>query len=166
VRRDLDAVNRLLFTPHFPFKRCLNSPKPHMSLIGIGGNLGAVKRRFDQLFKRLQNDADIDLLESSPLLLNPDFADPKSPPFLNAALLVATTLPPPGLLRRLNYYERRFGRKRPYKNAPRTLDLDIIFFESKRLYNESLTIPHPHWSKRASVVVPMLWITGRFQGDR
>ncbi len=166
MRRDLDAHNRLLFTPRFPAKRRYNSPKPHMSLIGVGGNLGPLKRRFDQLVMRLQSDAAIDLLESSPLLLNPDFAASDTPPFLNGVLLVATTLSPSGLLRRLHYYERRFGRRRPYKNAPRTLDLDIIFFESKRLYNGPLRIPHPHWSKRPSVVVPMLWITGRFQGDR
>ena len=133
-----------------------------MSLIGIGGNLDRPKRRFDKLLLRLQSDPYIDLLQSSPLLINPDFASEKTPPFFNGVLLIATTLSPKRLLRHLHYLEKRYGRVRSTPNAPRTLDLDIIFFESKKLYNERLCVPHPHWSERPSVVVPMLWLKGPF----
>lgn len=155
MKRQTDRDHALLFTPRFPSQK-LYSSKRYMSLIGVGGNLGNVKRRFDRLYDRLLNDRDIDPLRTSALFINPDFTGADTPPYMNAVILIATDLSPMMLLNRLNRIEARFGRVRTYKNAPRTLDLDIIFFETKTLYNERLSVPHPAWSKRASVLVPML----------
>lgn len=123
--------------------------------IGIGGNVGDVYRRFGRLRIFLQRSPDLRLLESSPILVNPPFGYLDQPDFLNAVLRVATALPPRVLLRRLLRIERRFGRRRSFPNAPRTLDLDILFYGERRLGRNDLTIPHPHWRERESVTIPL-----------
>jgi 2-amino-4-hydroxy-6-hydroxymethyldihydropteridine diphosphokinase len=52
-------------------------------------------------------------------------------------------------------YENRFKRTRSFKDAPRTLDIDIIFFANKKINTKQLTIPHKNWSQRESVVIPL-----------
>lgn len=155
MKRQIDTNHALLFTPFFPSK-WYDSHKQYRALIGVGSNLGNKKRIFDRLFLRIRSDHTLDLIKSSPIFINPDFASSTTPPFYNAVILVATNLSPQMLLKKLNYLESRFGRVRTYKNAPRTLDLDIIFYETKSLYNETLYIPHPYWFKRSSVLVPMM----------
>lgn len=154
MKRAIDADHSIIFTQFFPSKYA-DSCKRYRVLVGVGGNLGNVKRTFDKLFLRLKDDRYIDIVKSSPIFVNPDFASKDTPRFFNAVVLVATNLTPMALLEKLARIEKRFGRKRSYKNAPRTLDLDIIFFESKTIYNERLSLPHPHWHKRKSVLVPM-----------
>jgi len=51
--------------------------------------------------------------------------------------------------------EKRFGRKRSFENAPRTLDLDIIFFDNRIINTKTLQVPHPSWSERESVLIPL-----------
>ena len=51
--------------------------------------------------------------------------------------------------------EKKFGRRRSFANAPRTLDLDIIFFDNRVIKTKKLSVPHPSWSKRESVVIPL-----------
>ena len=51
--------------------------------------------------------------------------------------------------------EKRFARRRSFANAPRTLDLDIIFFDKRVVKSEKLTIPHANWSERQSVLIPL-----------
>ncbi len=66
-------------------------------------------------------------------------------------------------MRFLNYLhrvEKKFGRRRSFPNAPRSLDLDIIFFDNRVIETEKLTIPHVDWSNRQSVVIPCLWLPG------
>jgi len=55
----------------------------------------------------------------------------------------------------LQALETRQGRERPYKNAPRTLDLDLIFYDKVVLYTPELTLPHPRWQERAFVLHPL-----------
>lgn len=123
--------------------------------IGIGGNVGEVRRRFERLRHFLKRSSDLRLLESSPILVNPPFGYLDQPDFLNAVLRIATALPPRALLRRLLRIERRFGRRRSFPNAPRTLDLDILFYGERRVRRKDLTIPHPHWRERESVTIPL-----------
>ena len=62
---------------------------------------------------------------------------------------------PKKLLNYLLHLEKKFGRKRSFENAPRTLDLDMIFFDNRVINTPSLTLPHPSWSIRESVVIPL-----------
>jgi 2-amino-4-hydroxy-6-hydroxymethyldihydropteridine diphosphokinase len=134
----------------FPFY-----PHRYRATIGIGGNVGNCPRRFAYVVKRLKNIPYLDVVATSPLLINPPFGYLAQDDFTNGIIEISTSLSPHKLLHILHYIENRFGRKRSFKNAPRTLDLDIIFFETKVVYNEQLKIPHPCWKERESVVIPL-----------
>jgi len=123
--------------------------------IGIGGNLGDPLRRFRHLWHFLGRRADMRPLEASPILINPPFGYLEQPDFHNAVLRIATRLEPRELLRRLLEIERRFGRRRSFKDAPRTLDLDILFYGERRVERPGLSIPHPRWRERLSVTIPL-----------
>jgi 2-amino-4-hydroxy-6-hydroxymethyldihydropteridine diphosphokinase len=77
------------------------------------------------------------------------------PRFLNAAAVGSTTLDPHTLLARLLDIEQRFGRERPYPNAPRTLDLDLILYGSEVIDSPRLTVPHPRFRERRFVLAPL-----------
>ena len=55
--------------------------------------------------------------------------------------------------------ETRFGRKRSFQDAPRTLDIDIIFFDNKKIHTKKLIIPHKDWANRESVIIPLKYMT-------
>lgn len=139
----------------FPCKKSKRAYK-HTAIVGIGGNVGDVKKRFDRVFEYLQNFAFVYVEETSPVLKNPPFGYLEQEDFLNAIMVVQTSLNPVNFLNFLQHVERVFGRKRSFKNAPRTLDLDIIFYDSIKIRQRRLTIPHPEWDKRDSVVLPLL----------
>ncbi len=75
--------------------------------------------------------------------------------FLNAAVLIRTSLAPEALLRELNAIEEKSGRVRTVRNGPRTLDLDIILYEGATSSDPRLTLPHPRASTRSFVLAPL-----------
>lgn len=77
------------------------------------------------------------------------------PDYFNAVAQVATLLTAPALLAVLQATEQRFGRERPYPNAPRTLDLDLLLYGSAHIGSPTLTVPHPRMWQRAFVLVPL-----------
>jgi len=77
------------------------------------------------------------------------------PEFVNAVAMYDTDLQPLELLDALQNLENLAGRSRPFPNAPRTLDLDIIFYGDTALDSLRLTLPHPRWHDRAFVLVPL-----------
>jgi 2-amino-4-hydroxy-6-hydroxymethyldihydropteridine diphosphokinase len=81
--------------------------------------------------------------------------DSSGPDYLNAVVEISTTLAPPDLLAALQAIEQAAGRERPYRNAPRTLDLDILLYDELTLDSPALTIPHPRMDQRAFVLVPL-----------
>lgn len=84
--------------------------------------------------------------------------DPSAPPFLNGVAFVSTDLAPPAVLDRLHRLEASFGRERTVRNAPRTLDLDLIAHGRRVLHGDGLTIPHPRAHERAFVMGPLAQI--------
>jgi len=140
---------------HFPYKNKKNSLHRYQVTIGIGGNVGDVKRRFEHLFVVMQKDKRISLLQTSLILKNPPFGYLDQDDFLNSIILVKTSMNAKVFLNYLLHLEKRFGRKRSFANAPRTLDLDIIFFDNLSMKTEKLTLPHPSWSERESVLIPL-----------
>jgi 2-amino-4-hydroxy-6-hydroxymethyldihydropteridine diphosphokinase len=68
-------------------------------------------------------------------------------------------LPPPLLMIQLQKIEQLYGRERPYRNAPRTLDLDLLLFGSASIQSQHLTVPHPRMAQRAFVLVPLAEIS-------
>jgi len=77
------------------------------------------------------------------------------PDYFNAVVSVETGLTAPALLDQLQNLEQQAGRERPYRNAPRTLDLDLLLYGSARIESARLCVPHPRMMQRAFVLVPL-----------
>lgn len=75
--------------------------------------------------------------------------------YINAVLDIETRLPAPILLQHLQQIEQAAGRERPYVNAPRTLDLDLLLYGDGRIDSPQLTVPHPRMWQRAFVLLPL-----------
>lgn len=131
-------------------------------LLSIGGNIGNTKKRFQKLFQRIQRDNNFKLIETSPILKNPPFGYLQQDHFFNAVILLETRIFPKSFLRRILYFERIFGRERSFKNAPRTLDIDIVFFDGFRIRSKDLMIPHKEWQKRSSVIIPLIHLGDKY----
>jgi len=127
----------------------------HRALLGIGGNVGDVLRRFSHLFVSLKRENRITIVETSPLLKNPPFGFLEQDDFLNGLILVETDMTPRQLLHYVLRVERRFGRKRLFRDGPRTLDIDLIFYDDITMESPELTLPHPGWMQRSSVLIPL-----------
>lgn len=154
-------MNELIYLPNFPkrFKQKRHKPS-HIVTIGIGGNIGNVKKTFNSLLQKLYHSNYFALIATSPILKNPPFGYLEQPHFYNAIIRLRTNL---GYLKFFvitKYLEKRFGRVKNFKNGPRPLDIDIIFFGNLSLKLKTLTIPHPEWKKRDSVIIPFMLIGG------
>jgi 2-amino-4-hydroxy-6-hydroxymethyldihydropteridine diphosphokinase len=103
----------------------------------------------------LQRQKNITVLHTGPILKNPPFGYTEQDDFFNSVIEVSTSMQPRELLGFLLRVEKHFGRKRSFANAPRTLDLDLIFFDDVRMNTPTLTLPHPHWQERESVLIPL-----------
>jgi len=127
----------------------------YQTTVGIGGNVGDVKRRFRHLFTVLNKDKRVELVRTSLILKNPPFGYTDQDDFFNSIILIRTSMTSKVFLDYLLRLEKKFGRKRSFENAPRTLDLDIIFFDNIVMNTPKLTLPHAAWHERESVVIPL-----------
>ncbi|RUM68295.1 MAG: 2-amino-4-hydroxy-6-hydroxymethyldihydropteridine diphosphokinase [Sulfurovum sp.] len=157
-KKKINKDYTLLFTPHFPYNTLPKSSNKR-ALLGIGGNMGDVVRRFEHLFWYLKRAAFIHVQETTPILKNPPFGYKEQDDFYNAVLFIETPLTPKRLLSYVLRIERLFGRKRSFKDAPRTLDIDILFYENVSMDTKQLTLPHPEWKNRSSVLIPLAYIS-------
>lgn len=147
----------------FPILRTTDVKYRHLVVVGIGGNEGDVKKRFVKVFRHFQNDRRFFISETSPIFKNPPFGYLEQADFYNAILVMRTSLSAKMVLKTLLHVEDIFGRLRVFKNGPRTLDLDIIFFDNQSIKQKGLIVPHPHWMERLSVKVP-LFLLKSFKG--
>lgn len=141
---------------YYPCKWQPARPYRFIATIGIGGNVSDVLRRFNHLIFKFRRDKMVQVLRTGFILKNPPFGYSKQNDFYNSVVLVGTSMQPTELLAYLMRVEKYFARKRTFKNAPRTLDLDILFFDNRIIHTPRLTIPHPCWQERESVVLPLL----------
>lgn len=125
-----------------------------VAYIGLGANLGDARATVLQAIKDLASLPQTKLLHRSSLYRSAP-VDATGPDFINAVAEVATTLSPQQLLTELQQLEHRAGRQRPYRNAPRTLDLDILLYGELQLDSPTLVIPHPRMLERAFVLLPL-----------
>ncbi len=154
-KRVLSDRLTFIYTARFPYVKKQTSSLRYEVTIGIGGNVGDVLRRFNHLFFKLKRDKRIELLKTAPILKNPPFGYKEQNDFLNSVIVLATSMQPKSFLDYLMRLEKRFSRVRSFSNAPRTLDLDILFFDSRVIDTNSLKVPHPHWMDRESVLIPL-----------
>ncbi|WP_424689364.1 2-amino-4-hydroxy-6-hydroxymethyldihydropteridine diphosphokinase [Halarcobacter ebronensis] len=155
MKKKLSEDLTLFYTPNFPKTFNTTTNKKYIVTIGIGGNIGDTKKLFDKLILSLKNNTKFDLLMTSPLLLNPPFGFLEQKPFLNGIIRLSTNLSVNDFFKITQRLEKRFGRKRSFQDAPRTLDIDIIFFDNKKINTEKLIIPHKDWANRESVIIPL-----------
>ena len=114
-----------------------------------------MRRRFNHLFFYLKRSSFVDIVETAPILKNPPFGYLEQDDFYNSLIIVKTCLRPKALLRYILRVEKKFGRKRSFADAPRTLDMDMIFYEQEVIDSKELTLPHHDWNNRASVLIPL-----------
>ena len=151
----------LLKSRFYPKITRAKKPFKHTVILGIGGNIGKdwqIIRRFDSLYVALQKDRRFCIVKSSPMIKNAAFGYTKQADFLNAVLKVKTSLHAGEILKIMQNYEKKFGRKRSFKNAPRTLDIDLLSFSAKTRQSERLSLPHPGVHTRLSVILPLALI--------
>jgi 2-amino-4-hydroxy-6-hydroxymethyldihydropteridine diphosphokinase len=122
--------------------------------IALGANLGDAVRAVQGAVADLANLPDTRVVAVSSLYQTAPL-DSTGPDYINAVAEIATRLPAPQLLAHLQQLELAAGRQRPYPNAPRTLDLDILLYGSASLQSPALTVPHPRMGQRAFVVLPL-----------
>ena len=156
IKRRLNESLTTLKGLHFGSKSRPKSSHRYKVTIGIGGNVGDVKRRFEHLFILLKKDKRVELLQTSLILKNPPFGYIDQDDFLNSIIVLQVSMEPFAFLDYLHRLEKKFARKRSFANAPRTLDLDIIFFDNRVIKTDRLTIPHASWFKRESVMIPLM----------
>lgn len=162
MKKKLSQNLTLFYTSNFPKRFNKNSSKKHTVTLGIGGNIGNTKKLFDKLILSLKKDARFTLLMTSALLQNPPFGFLEQNDFLNGIIMIKSDLCPNELLQAMQRYETKFGRKRSFQDAPRTLDIDIIFFDNKRVNTKNLIIPHKNWANRESVIIPLKYMKKNF----
>jgi 2-amino-4-hydroxy-6-hydroxymethyldihydropteridine diphosphokinase len=95
------------------------------------------------------------LIGLSRLWQSPAWPDPSAPAYVNAVAEISTALPPFALLHVLRSIEQKFGRQRSARNAPRTLDIDILSYGKARIQTQHLQIPHPRLAVRTFVLLPL-----------
>ena len=129
-------------------------PRMTRAYVALGANLGDAVRQVQQAIGWLaelpqtQRMAQSSLYRSAPV-------GAQGPDFINAVVALETGLSPMELLRALQALEQRAGRERPYPNAPRTLDLDLLMHGQTECGSAVLTLPHPRLRQRAFVLRPL-----------
>lgn len=151
----LKGAKTLVKSRFFPSKFAFESGFKFSFILGVGGNIGNSKARFEKLFLRLRDDKRFHVVLTSSILQNEAFGYKDQADFLNAVMLIQTSLSPFETLKICMHLENIFGRKRSFKNAPRTLDLDILYFSAKTRKQKKLILPHPGVNERISVIYPL-----------
>jgi 2-amino-4-hydroxy-6-hydroxymethyldihydropteridine diphosphokinase len=122
--------------------------------VGVGANLGDAAGAVRNAIELLRHLPVTALVAHSSLYRTAP-VDSSGPDYINAVAQLSTRLTAPELLRELQRLENAAGRERPYRNAPRTLDLDLLLFGSARIDSAELQVPHPRMHERAFVLVPL-----------
>ena len=175
IQRQTMTSAKILSSKHYPYTRkAFKSYKAqkfypytmyrNMFVLGLGSNLTLKSKDsveiLESVFSWLDSHSQIRILQSSPIWRNPPFGFALQNDFYNAVLICESSLSLVEIYRLIFYVERRFGRgrKRAFKNAPRTLDVDLILFNALCLKWEHLYVPHRFYTQRSSVMVPLSFI--------
>lgn len=124
------------------------------ALIGLGANLGQARKTIERALEALNSTPGIEVLEVAPFYGSHP-VDAQGPTFVNTVARINTHLAPLALLEVLQALEQAHGRERPFRNAPRTLDLDLLWYEDVAMETARLTLPHPRMHERAFVLKPL-----------
>lgn len=150
---------RAIFLPMHPFSPPISAPA--RAYVALGANLGDPVATVRAASAALARIAGARLLAVSSLYRTAPVGLRDQPDFINAVAAMdvdATVLPAPTFLAALFAIEAEFGRVRSVRNAPRTLDLDLLLYGDAHFHEEGLALPHPRMHERAFVLYPLLEI--------
>ncbi|HEX5805831.1 MAG TPA: 2-amino-4-hydroxy-6-hydroxymethyldihydropteridine diphosphokinase [Macromonas sp.] len=128
--------------------------EPVAVFVAVGANLGDASDTVYAALSALGRLPQTRLVRTSSLYRTAPW-QASGPDFINAVAELATTLDPHALLLELQALEQHAGRERPYRNAPRTLDLDLLLYGDQAIDSSTLQVPHPRMWERAFVLVPL-----------
>jgi len=123
--------------------------------IGLGANVGQPREAIESAIAAIDREPGLRVCARSGLYRS-EPVGAQGPDFLNAVIQIESSLTPTELLTVLQRIEHEAGRDRPYPNAPRTLDLDLLLVDELELETPKLTLPHPRMHRRAFVLQPLL----------
>jgi 2-amino-4-hydroxy-6-hydroxymethyldihydropteridine diphosphokinase len=137
------------------------APEPRLTVIGLGSNLGDSRATLEAAMGAIAALAGVDLVARSTFWRSDPVGGPPQPDYCNAAVAVRTAMPLGRLMKELLAIEQRFGRVRGERNAPRTLDLDLLWVEGETIRSDdpgepAVEVPHPRLHERAFALVPLL----------
>ena len=124
------------------------------AFVGLGANLGDARAALASAASALAHLPGTRLVAASSLYASAPVGA-GGPDYLNAVLALETELAPLALLHAMQDVENAAGRERPYRHAPRTLDLDLLLYGTLRLSGDELAVPHPRMEQRAFVLLPL-----------
>ncbi len=127
---------------------------PVLAYIALGANLGDPVAMLGRSIDAIAGLAQVELLRRSGLYRSAP-VESSGPDYINAVVCVRTTRNAYTLLAGLQQIEQSALRERPYRNAPRTLDLDLLLYGQAQIDSATLTVPHPRMAQRAFVLLPL-----------
>jgi 2-amino-4-hydroxy-6-hydroxymethyldihydropteridine diphosphokinase len=125
------------------------------AFVALGSNLDDPHEHVLQAVEELKALPGTQVRRCSSLYRTAPVGEPDQPDFINAVVQIETALAPLELLDALLEIERRHGRVRSRRNAPRTLDLDLLLYDDQLLDLHGLQLPHPRMHERAFVLLPL-----------
>ncbi|MBE0625352.1 MAG: 2-amino-4-hydroxy-6-hydroxymethyldihydropteridine diphosphokinase [Burkholderiales bacterium] len=128
----------------------------HTVFVALGSNLGDPVENVRQAIAALAELPQSRFAAASSLYRSAPVDAVDQPDFINAVAQLSTGLAPQPLLAALLAIENRFGRERSFRNAPRTLDLDLLLYDAQCIAGPALCVPHPRMHLRAFVLAPLL----------
>lgn len=138
----------------------MTQPLPHLAVIGLGANLGDARQTLQEAIQQLQTHAGTAHWQVSPFYRTaPIGSDEAQPDYINGVAVFRTSLTPEAVMHWLLETERHFGRDRSHdvaRDAPRTLDLDLLLYDQATMDTPLLVLPHPRLHQRAFVLRPLL----------
>lgn len=127
----------------------------------LGSNIGDTKKNINKAKKQIENKIG-SVTRSSSLYSTKAWGYEDQDDFMNQVLIVTTALSSIETMMRILEIEKNMGRVRTLKNAPRLIDIDILFFNKEIIHTEDLIIPHPLMQKRKFVMVPLNELSPNF----
>ena len=150
--------------PHAPIEREFESVSVeiergwHEAFVAFGSNLGDKEKFIEEAIEALSNLPQINIVAISDKIVTKPYGNVEQDVFLNGVMKIETLLPADELLQILQKVEEHAGRERKIHWGPRTLDLDIIFYDDDIISEDDLIVPHPDMKNRDFVLKPLMQI--------
>jgi len=123
--------------------------------LGLGSNLGDKQSYITKAIQKISSLENVETIRASKVIKTPPYGKTDQPDFLNCVIKVKTRLKPEVFLEKCFDIENQLGRVREEKWGPRTIDIDMLFYEDMIVNSKSLVLPHPELHKREFVLTSL-----------